>query len=195
MRYGSIVGSLVVLVVAGTLSIGCSVAPPERVPMTTQLTSQFVGDRTVDYVLHWTDEVQVEDPGFFAELLKSMGLDVTSDDDEHEQEVPHHLGIQVCDVVDGHQSDCNETRVLDFILKTPTSEYERRMDGTRQITDMFWFDAETLYISYLEYEDGQPKIRRNSTPMVRMCRMTDGNAMECEDQTELSDMLQWTTTD
>ncbi len=194
MRYGSIVASLLALLVFGTLSVGCSTAPPERVPMTTQLTSEFVGERTVDYVLHWTDEVQV-DEGFLAELMKSMGLDMTSTDEEDDEEIPHHLGIQVCDVVDGAQQNCNETRVLDFVLKTPTRSYQPRMDGVRRITNMFWFDSETLYISYLEYPEGEPKIRSNSTPKMKMCRMNDGNAMSCEDQTEFAELLQWTETD
>lgn len=164
--------------------------------MTTQLSSEFVGDRTVDYVLHWTDELAAE-PGFFVGLLESMGLEVivTSSGDEPEEEMPHHLGIQVCDVVDGYQQDCNETRVLDFVLKTTTSDYYTRMDGTRRITNMFWFDAETLYISYLEYPQGERRNRSNSQPMTRMCRITEGNSMECEDQTEFAELLQWTETD
>ncbi|MFW5968652.1 MAG: hypothetical protein ACOCV2_14095 [Persicimonas sp.] len=175
----------IIFVITATLYAGCVGVPPTR----SMVNADFVGDRTAKYMLM--------EPGKSAEqegvetAAKVMGADV------NESKVFHFV-VRLCDMEDQREVNCKDTTVLHNVDTDPNPEENEgeEMDADRRITDIFWYDPDTLYVSYIEApsvgDDGDEMglTMMVPQPKVTMCRTEQDNTMRCSEQERIAEMLQ-----
>lgn len=167
------------ITLAALVATGC-VIPPSQ----TMVDTDVVGERTVEYILvdplRQSVEEQ-EEPGLFSILLAS----------DQEREPNYNFAVRICDVgPDGQRANCETSDVLENVrLPGETVQVEEEGDFARQVSTVFWYDTNTLFIGY---EDYRPGLQANFRPRVQKCSIGAGNALVCSDQTAIDDKLEFT---
>ncbi len=171
---------IAMVVMVAMLAIGCVIPPAQ-----TMVDTDFVGERTVEYLLVDPLRESVEDqedPSFFSMLLAA----------DEERNPNYYFAVRICDVgTDGQQANCETSEVLRNVrLPGESVEVdEEDDDSARQVSTVFWYDAETLFVSY---EDYVPGLQVSFRPRVQKCSLVSGNRLECSDQHDLDDKLEFT---
>lgn len=147
-------------------------------PVHTMVDADFVGDRTVKYMLL--------DPG--------RSRAVSAIDAATEEDLPSefHFSVRICELGDNRQEiNCEDSVVLRRVGLNPDPDDHSTVNAKREVTNLFWYDTEILYVSYLER-------RTRSTmgdqeylwePRVQMCAIGAGNELHCQPQQALNELL------
>lgn len=142
----------------------------------TMVDADIIGDRTVKYMLLEPGRTAGED----------AAARITGDEDVTE----FHFTLRVCDIGDDHQeTNCADSTVLRQVAMNPDPEDTSEVDARRSVTSVFWYDARTLYVGYLERPEDSMFDHRPQ-PRVRMCRVSDDNHLDCFDQAAINELLE-----
>jgi len=171
----------IVLLAAVALSGGClsMSTSTEKVPTKELVSTDFVGEHSVRYLLEEAGTETVSEGGSSNEdESASQQMMSSEDDDDEETETEtiryYNLYVEVCDIgANNAENNCKKSKILDRIVR-----HNRQGEQSRQVTDMFWNSSDTLFISYLA-----PK------PAVKSCQVTDSNTLRCADQPGINDIL------
>lgn len=172
-------GLIGLVLAVALLATGCALPPAQ-----TMVDTDIVGERTVEYILiDPLREAHEEDPGLLTFLLAA----------DEERNPNYNFAVRICDVgPDGQQANCDETEILQNVRLPGQSvelDEEEDDDFARQVSTVFWYDANTLYIGY---EDYRPGLQANFRPRVQKCYLRSGNDLSCVDQPELDNKLEFT---
>ena len=155
-------------------AIGCATPPSQ-----TMVDVDLIGDRTVKYLLL--------DPGQSAEdaLVEELtGV---------EQGQEFHFAVRICDIgEDRREVNCQDTIVLEKVGMNPDPEDTSKVDAQREVTSLFWYDPITLYVAYMERPPGSDLVYRPHQPKLTKCRIDAHNVLQCVEQTQVADLLQFT---
>lgn len=143
-------------------------------PVHTMVDADFIGDRTVKYMLL--------DPG-------RSRTDAATEEDLPSE---FHFSVRICDLGEDRQEiNCEDSIVLRRVGLNPDPESHSTVDAQREVTNLFWYTSEILYVSYLE--------RKRTTsfgdqqyvwePRVQMCSIDEHNSLYCQPQQALNQIL------
>ena len=155
------------------LSSGCAVPSVH-----TMVDADFVGDRTVKYMLL--------DPG------RTRGEAVAESISEDELPAEFHFSVRICDIgEDRREINCEDSVVLRRVGLNPDPEDHSVIDAKREVTNLFWYDTEILYVSYLERRLRESAFDEQYVwePRVKMCAIGERNQLHCRPQEALNQML------
>ena len=143
----------------------------------TMVDADIIGDRTVKYMLLEPGRSGSEDA-----MRQITDTDVTE----------FHFTLRVCDIGDDQQeTNCADSKVLRQVAMNPDPEDTTDVDARRSVTTLFWYDAQTLYVGYLERPDTGDSIFDNRPePRVRMCHVDNDNQLHCSDQEGINQLLE-----
>lgn len=147
-------------------------------PVHTMVDSDFVGDRTVKYMLL--------DPG------QTRAQAVADAATEEDMPATFHFSVRICDIgEDRQEANCNDSVVLREVGLNPDPESTSRVEATREVTNLFWYDADTLYVSYMQRRKADSMFDQEYIwePRVQMCSIGQQNTLNCYGQQALNQML------
>jgi hypothetical protein len=161
----------------------------------------YVGDQSVTYL---SDSATVLTSGSSG---KSKGKSKSKSGSKSGSKAGAYLfdlSIEVCDITDNRErTNCNTSPALETatLSRTYTGPKGIRVN---QITNLFWYDPKTLYISYMQ----EPSMGADSTtealgdatgiktgskdsfkPHVRRCRLDEQNNLDCKEVRNLNKAL------
>lgn len=172
------------LLLAGAFAlIGCASTPPTQ----SMVNADFVGDRTAKYMLL--------NPGKSEEQATFEFVNNMLSDEDIESLEEYHFVVQLCDVQEDEEVNCQETTVLENVTTSPNPGEDEEIVADRELTSIFWYDADTLFLSYLEDASlsaghEADMMAPGLQPKVTMCHARDDNTMRCSEEQEIADMLQ-----
>ena len=170
---------LLLLPLAGLVLL---LAPACATPTTqTLVEADFVGDKTVKYMLLEPGRTRAE-----------AVVDATAETTVKQ----FHFSIRVCDIGShGEETNCKDSIVLERVGLNPDPQSTALVDADRQVTNLFWYDPQTLYVSYMERRRATEFFDRDYIwePWVQMCRVLDNNGLYCDYQDGINHLLVITT--
>ncbi len=147
-------------------------------PTHTMVDADFVGDRTVKYMLL--------DPG------RSGTAAVVDAATEEDLPAEFHFSVRICDIGDDRgETNCEDSIVLRRVGLNPDPEDQSVVDAKREVTNLFWYDAQTLYVSYMQRRQSESSFDQEYIwePRVQMCSIGDQNDLRCHPQEGLNQIL------
>jgi hypothetical protein len=163
-------------------------APPTR----RVVNIDYVGQQSVKYLVN----------RYTATAKEQQNVKETLEEGEAEtvQKTLYNLSVEICDIdANRNEAKCDSTNVLQAInLASPaTTEEEDEVvpvSNERRVTNLYWYDAKTLYVAYLNV--GQ-NVRKGSgpTPRIKECTVQADNSLACSSADDVNSKLFIQTTE